>query len=92
MQTAVPEWMDIKKESKATKKLYGLDSKYAQTVTFGTQCLIARRLVECGVKFLELTVPSVGHDRWDQHNNLKKGHEDNARAPWTSPSPVCSRI
>ena len=80
MQTAVPELMDIKKESEATKKLYGLDSKYPQTVTFGTQCLIARRLVERGVKFLELTVPNVGHDRWDQHGNLKKGHEDNARA------------
>jgi hypothetical protein len=81
MQTAVPELMDISKESEATKNLYGLDSTYPQTVTFGTQCLIARRLVERGVRFLELTCPSVGgHDRWDQHSGLKKGHEDNARA------------
>jgi len=80
MQSAVPELMDIKKESAETKKMYGLGSKYPQTVSFGTQCLIARRLVERGVKFLELTVPSVGHDRWDQHGGLKKGHEDNARA------------
>ncbi len=80
MQTAVPELMDVSKETEATRKLYGLDSKYPQTVTFGTQCLVARRMVERGAKFLELTCPSVGHDRWDQHSNLKKGHEDNARA------------
>jgi uncharacterized protein (DUF1501 family) len=81
MQTAVPDLMDISKESEATKKLYGLDAAYPQTVTFGTQCLIARRLVERGVRFIELTCPAVGgHDRWDQHSGLKKGHEDNARA------------
>jgi uncharacterized protein (DUF1501 family) len=80
MQTAVPELMDVSKETEATRKLYGLDSKYPQTVTFGTQCLVARRMVERGAKFLELTCPSVGHDRWDQHSQLKKGHEDNARA------------
>ena len=80
MQTVVPDLMDIRLETDATRKLYGLDAKYPQTVTFGTQCLIARRLVERGVKFIELTCPSVGHDRWDQHSGLKKGHEDNARA------------
>jgi uncharacterized protein (DUF1501 family) len=42
--------------------------------------LIARRLVEMGVRFVELTCPSVGHDRWDQHSKLKTGHEDNALA------------
>ena len=47
---------------------------------FGRQCLLARRLVERGVRFIELTCPSVGHDRWDQHGGLKHGHEDNARA------------
>src|SRR5262249_51641326 len=50
------------------------------TKIFGTQCLIARRLVERGARFLELTCPNCGHDRWDQHGNLKKGHEDNCRA------------
>ena len=50
-------------------------------MTFGTQCLLARRLVEKGVRFVELTCPAIsGHDRWDQHSGLKKGHEDNARA------------
>jgi hypothetical protein len=80
MQTAIPELMDVKGETEATRKLYGLDSKYQPTVTFGTQCLVARRLVERGARFIELTCPNVGHDRWDQHSGLKKGHEDNARA------------
>jgi membrane-anchored protein YejM (alkaline phosphatase superfamily) len=80
MQAAVPELMDIKGESEATKKLYGLDSKYPQTQTFGRQCLIARRLVERGVRFIELTCPSTGNDRWDQHSDLKKGHENNSLA------------
>jgi hypothetical protein len=79
MQAAVPELMDLKGESEATKALYGLDAAYPQTQTFARQCLIARRLVERGVRFVELTCPNVGHDRWDQHQNLKKGHEDNAR-------------
>jgi uncharacterized protein (DUF1501 family) len=80
MQTAVPDLMDIAGESKATKMLYGLDAKYPQTQTFGRQCLTARRLIERGARFIELTVPSVGHDRWDQHSGLRQGHEDNCRA------------
>jgi hypothetical protein len=80
MQAAVPELMDLKGESDATKKLYGLDAAYPQTQTFGRQCLIARRLVERGVRFIELTCPNSGGDRWDQHSDLKSGHENNARA------------
>ena len=81
MQSAVPDLMDLKGESDATKKLYGLDADYKFTRTFGTQCLVARRLVERGVRFIELTCPAVnGNDRWDQHGNLKVGHETNARA------------
>ena len=80
MQTAVPELMDLTGESPATRELYGVNSTFNGTRIFGTQCLIARRLVERGVRFVELTCPSVGHDRWDQHSNLKRGHEDNARA------------
>jgi hypothetical protein len=80
MQTAVPELMAIEGESKATQQMYGLESAYGPTRIYGRQCLIARRLVERGVRFIELTCPGVGHDRWDQHSNLKKGHEDNARA------------
>src|SRR5262249_14463571 len=81
MQTAVPDLMDLKDESEATRALYGLDAAYEHTRTFGTQCLVARRLVERGVRFVELTCPAInGADRWDQHGNLKEGHLNNSRA------------
>lgn len=80
MQAAVPELMDLKGESDATKKLYGIDSSFGHTQTFGRQCLIARRLVERGVRFIQLTCPPAGGDRWDQHSDLKNGHEKNALA------------
>jgi hypothetical protein len=80
MQTAVPELMDVRGETEATRRLYGLDSRYEPTRIFAAQCLIARRLVERGARFLELTCPRVAGDRWDQHGNLKVGHENNARA------------
>jgi hypothetical protein len=80
MQAAVPELMDLKGESDAVKKLYGLDADFPQTRVFGRQCLIARRLVERGVRFVELTCPQSKGDRWDQHSDLKSGHEANARA------------
>jgi hypothetical protein len=80
MQTAVPELMDVTGETKATRQLYGLDADYDPTRIFAANCLIARRLVERGVRFVEVTCPSVGADRWDQHDNLRKGHENNARA------------
>jgi len=78
MQTAVPELADFSKETAETKKLYGLDDP--KTEVFGRQCLIARRMVERGVRFTELLCQNLGFDRWDQHGNLKKGHESNARA------------
>ncbi len=80
MQSAVPELMSLSSENDATKTAYGFDSKYAPTRSFGRQCLTARRLVERGVRFIELTCPDVGGDRWDQHSGLKAGHENNARA------------
>lgn len=80
MQTAVPELMDLRGERESTKRLYGLDAEYEHTRIFGRQCLVARRLVERGVRFIELTCPNVGADRWDQHSGLKEGHENNARA------------
>jgi hypothetical protein len=80
MQSAVPELTDLSKESKATRALYGMDAKYKPTAIFAAECLLARRLVERGVRFIELTCPKVGGDRWDQHSNLKQGHENNARA------------
>jgi hypothetical protein len=78
MQSAVPELTDIANESAATRELYGLDEK--KTEAFGHQCLLARRLVERGVRFVEVLCPNTGHDRWDQHSDLFKGHTDNAVA------------
>ncbi|HVE42031.1 MAG TPA: DUF1501 domain-containing protein [Planctomycetota bacterium] len=81
MEAVAPETMDLSKESAATKELYGMNSSYAYTATFARQCLSARRMVERGVRFVELTCPMIpGHDRWDQHSRMKVGHEDNARA------------
>ena len=81
MQTTIPELMDLTGETEATKKLYGLDSDYEHTRTYARECIIARRLVERGVRFVELTIPAVsGVDRWDAHGNLLKNHGDNARA------------
>jgi len=80
MQIAVPELMALNQETQATHSMYGTDAEYGPTKTYAAQCLVARRLIERGVRFIELTCPGVGSDRWDQHGNLKKGHEDNARA------------
>ena len=79
MQAAVPDLLDVRGESAATRRLYGLDE--TATRAFGMQCLLARRLVERGVRFVELTPPAVaGVNRWDQHDKLKEGHEKMARA------------
>jgi hypothetical protein len=79
MQSAVPDLLDFSKESEATKKLYGLDEEL--TADFGRECLIARRLVERGVRFIELLTPArKGLDRWDQHGGLERGHKINAQS------------
>ncbi|MFN7564120.1 MAG: DUF1501 domain-containing protein [Prosthecobacter sp.] len=64
MQAEVPKVLDLSKETEATKSLYGIGDD--ETDTFGKQCLMARKLVEAGVRFIELT-----HGNWDQHFNLK---------------------
>lgn len=89
MQTAVPELMDLRSESQETKSLYGLDSEFKNTQTFGMQCLLARRLVERGVRFIELTCPGGNGDRWDQHANLIDGHNKNCR---TVDQPIAALI
>ena len=81
MQLAVPEVMSLEGESAATRRMYGMESDYTHTQTYARQCLLARRLVERGVRFVELTIPMVnGYQRWDAHGNLVKNHGDNARA------------
>ena len=78
MQMAVPELMDLHNETQATQDAYGMSAEFKNTATFGRQCLIARRLVERGVRFIQLTCPGGNGDRWDQHNNLLDGHTKNA--------------
>jgi hypothetical protein len=73
MQGEVPKVLDISKEPAATKELYGIDN--AATDNFGKQCLIARKLVEAGVRFVE-----VSFGNWDQHRNLKADMERNCGA------------
>ncbi|MFN7946207.1 MAG: DUF1501 domain-containing protein [Blastocatellia bacterium] len=73
MQTHAPEAVDISKESATTKKLYGVGEK--TTDYFGRQCLIARRLVERGVRFIQL-YSGGGHQQesWDAHYGLHENH------------------
>ena len=75
MQGCAPEAVDTSSESEATRKLYGLDN--ALTEPFGRQCLMARRLVERGVRFVQLFHGGLGvqnTDTWDAHSNLKENH------------------
>ena len=80
MQRAVPELTDLGPESARLQTLYGLDADYEPTRIFARQCLLARRLVERGVRFVELTCPANNHDRWDQHSQLEAGLGENCRA------------
>jgi hypothetical protein len=73
MQTEAPEAFRIDQESEATRGLYGLD--HEETADFGWQCLVARRLAERGVRFIQCT-----HSyKWDQHSELVRLHTKNAR-------------
>ncbi|MFN9921394.1 MAG: DUF1501 domain-containing protein, partial [Acidobacteriota bacterium] len=59
MQSLVPDVLDLAKESEATKKLYGLDAADKPKRLYGLQCLRARRLIESGVRFVEVTCPNL---------------------------------
>ncbi len=80
MQLAVPDLMDLTDETRETQDMYGMHDEFNNTTTFGKQCLLARRLVERGVRFIELTCPGGNGDRWDQHSNLTEGHTKNAKS------------
>lgn len=81
MQMSVPEATSIAGESEATRRLYGLDSTSEHTRSYGRQCLVARRLIERGVRFVELTCTRAhGNARWDAHGDLRNNHSINARA------------
>ena len=81
MQGAVPELLDLSQETAATRSLYGLDSPEPKQAAYAKQCLLARRLVEKGVRFIELTTLAYnigggnGANPWDHHGGLKEGHK-----------------
>jgi uncharacterized protein (DUF1501 family) len=70
MQSHAPEVVDISKETDATRKLYGLDRKV--TAEFGLRCLFARRMVERGVRFVQLYCGDT--NGWDGHSKLDENH------------------
>jgi hypothetical protein len=72
MQTAVPETLAIEKESDSTRLLYGLDGQ--ATRSFGNLCLAARRLVERGVRFVQIFHGGGGGGAWDAHAGIKANH------------------
>ncbi len=79
MQSLVPDVLDLGRETQATHRLYGIDSAVPSKRLYGIQCLRARRLIESGVRFVEITCPpGASNGTWDQHGNLKAGHEKNA--------------
>jgi hypothetical protein len=77
MQSTAPEAVDMSLESKETKELYGCDDE--RTREFGNKCLLARRLVERGVRFVQI-YSGGGHndESWDAHGDLKKNHDFHA--------------
>ena len=76
MQAQAPETVDLSKESEATKSLYGLDRD--ETAVFGRNCLLARRLVERGVRFVQLY--SGTGSKWDAHTKIEQNHSELCRA------------
>ena len=78
MQMAVPEVMNLQSETAATRRLYGLENP--ASAAFGSQCLAARRLVERGVRFVQLYHGGGGGGGWDAHGKLKQNHGSNCAA------------
>ena len=77
MQMEAPELTDLTGETEATKKIYGIGEK--ATDSFGKQCLLARRMVERGVRYASVNYSDESNNpRWDQHSNMPK-HADHAR-------------
>ena len=76
MQAEAPEAVELAKESDATKALYGIDNK--ETADFGRMCLLSRRLVERGVRFVQLY--SGAGSKWDAHQKIEENHSKLCRA------------
>jgi hypothetical protein len=77
MQTSIPETLQLEKESEATRKMYGIDN--SDTKSFGEQCLVARRLVERGVRFVQIFHGGGGGGDWDAHSEIKSNHSKLAK-------------
>lgn len=80
MQSTIPRVANADEETASMHRLYGLDSTNDYQKYYSLQCLRARRLVEAGVRFVEITCPltHANNSPWDQHGNLKKYHTENA--------------
>jgi hypothetical protein len=76
MQASVPGLTDTSNEPASTYQHYGEEA--TKPGTFANTVLLARRMVERGVRFIQLTCPGGAGDRWDQHSNLREGHQKNA--------------
>jgi hypothetical protein len=72
MQTSVPETLQLDCELEGTRRLYGLDREECKT--FGQQCLVARRLIERGVRFVQIFHGGGGGGAWDAHSDIKNNH------------------
>jgi hypothetical protein len=72
MQTSIPDTLELEKEAEATRQMYGMDA--AETKQFGEQCLAARRLVERGVRFVQIFHGGGGGGDWDAHSEIKSNH------------------
>jgi hypothetical protein len=78
MQQNAPDALDLSQETAATQALYGIGAK--ETDNFGRQCLMARRLAEAGVRYIQVTYgDNTANPAWDQHSNMPK-HAEHARA------------
>ena len=75
MQTVVPEVVNLKDEEKASHELYGIDK--GSSKPFGRLCMTARRLVEQGVRFVQIYHGGGGAGAWDAHSNVKGNHASN---------------
>lgn len=95
MQTAVPEICDLSRETAATKQMYGLDAEDKEKAAYARQCLLARRLIERGVRFIELSCLTKGigaggaANPWDQHGDIEKGHK---AMGWQVDQPIAALI
>jgi uncharacterized protein (DUF1501 family) len=81
LQVSAPEVLDLAKETAATKKMKGLEEK--ETVQFGRNCLIARRFLEPGVRFVQLwngADNGIPRRNWDSHENIKRDHGEMGRS------------